>query len=170
MTHFTTIAKDLASPFLIGIGLIVMYQTSVGSWSRHIPNHDGISGTTTTTTTTTAINTAWYWVGESMVIFMFLFNSLAPPTSSSNMLALGGGIAIIGMLAAWWFRGKLWNYIILLGLELFVALFIAVSFPIFEMILEAIVNDKLKKVGDKVRAQHAYMERYYAATRRKEKD
>jgi hypothetical protein len=73
-------------------------------------------------------------------------------------------------LAAWWFRGTLWNYIILLGLELFVALFIAVSFPIFEMILEAIVNDKLKKVGDKVRAQHAYMERYYAATRRKEKD
>ncbi|MGK3739078.1 MAG: hypothetical protein ACI90V_005925, partial [Bacillariaceae sp.] len=57
--------------------------------------------------------------------------------------------------------GKFWNYAIVIGLEIFVAIFIAVSFPVFEMILEAILNDKLKKVGEKIRAQHKCMERYY---------
>jgi hypothetical protein len=157
--------KDLASPLIIGSGLILMYQTSVGSWSS----------SSITTTTKTTINTGWYWVGESMVIFMFLYNSLAPPPSSSssnNTRMVVGGVAGGSMLAALWFRGKFWNYIIVLALEVFVALFIAMSFPIFEMILEAILNDKLKKVGDKVRAQHAYMERYYNnnPTKRKEKE
>ena len=68
---------------------------------------------------------------------------------------------IFAILSALWFRGKFWNYLIVMGLELFLAIFIAVSFPVFEMILEAILNDKLKKVGDKIRAQHKAMELYY---------
>jgi hypothetical protein len=64
-------------------------------------------------------------------------------------------------LSALWFRGKVWNYLVVIGLEVFFAIFIAVSFPVFEMILDAILNDKLKKVGDKIRAQHRVMERYY---------
>jgi hypothetical protein len=174
----TTTIKDLASPLMIGTGLILMYQTSVGSWSHSsVLIQDGGSSPTITT-----INSGWYWVGESMVIFMFVWNSLTPPSTSSTnnrFMVVVAGVAVLSMLAALWFRGKFWNYIIVLGLEIMLALFIAVSFPIFEMILEAIVDDKLKKVGDKVRAQHAYMEKYYTTittttttttAKRKEKD
>ncbi|KAG7344755.1 heat shock protein DnaJ domain protein [Nitzschia inconspicua] len=156
--------RDLASPFLIGTGLLLMYQASVGSWSRSVVEQDT---TTNPATTTTSIHFWWYWIGESMVIFMFTHNSLGP--SQQAIPAVVVGVAIFGVLAALWFRGKFWNYVIVLLLEVFMALFIAVSFPVFEMILEAILNDKLKRVGDKVRAQYAYMERYYA-NRRKEKD
>jgi hypothetical protein len=157
--------RDLASPFLIGTGLIVMYLASVGSWSRVVV--DAVE--TGNNTTTTAISFWWYWLGETLVIFMFTYNSLNP--SYQAMPTVVGGVAVFGILAALWFRGKFWNYVMVLGLELFVALFIAVSFPVFEMLLEAVLNDKLKKVGDKVRAQHQYMEKYYSTTtRRKEKD
>ena len=149
--------RDYLSPFMIGTGLIIMYQASSGSWSNVVITETGDDATETTTTTT--INWLLYWMGESMVIFMFTFNSLGL-TQQRNIL-ITGAVAVFAILAALWFRGKFWNYVIVIGLELFMALFIALSFPIFEMILEAILNDKLKKVGDKVRQQHAYMEKYY---------
>ena len=95
-----------------------------------------------------------------MTIFMFTYNSIESKPSLSNPILLGA-IGIFGVLAALWFRGKFWNYLVVVGLEIFFAIFIAVSFPVFEMILEAILADKLKKVGDKIRAQHKVMERYY---------
>ena len=48
-------------------------------------------------------------------------------------------------------------------LEAILTFFVAVAFPVMELILEAILNEKLKKVGDKVRAHHDAVERYYAA-------
>ena len=138
---------ELASPFLIGIGMIIMYQASKGSWST--VSSDGTRSTSWLT----------YWLGESITIFMFTYNSLEskPSFSSSYLYA----ILVFGILSALWFRGRFRNYLIVIGLEIFFAIFIAVSFPVFEMILEAILNDKLKKVGDKIRAQHKVMERYY---------
>jgi len=137
---------DVLSPFLIGTGLILMYQSS--SWSDN--GEDG-----------TGSSKYWllYWIGESLVIFMFTYNSLGAQQLASSFAVMG--IGAFGLLAALWFRGKFWNYVMVIGLELFLALFITISFPVFEMILEAILNDKLKKVGDKVRAHHEYMERYY---------
>ena len=88
---------------------------------------------------------------------MFTYNSMEVKPSLSNPLYFGS-IMIFGILSALWFRGRFWNYLIVMGLELFLAIFIAVSFPVFEMILEAILNDKLKKVGDKIRAQHKAMD------------
>lgn len=165
-TSPATSSHDFLSPFLIGTGLIIMYQASSGSWSHSevVESADG------TSEVTTSVNWLLYWVGETMVIFMFTYNSLLP-TQQQNIL-IKMAVAIFALLVALWFRGRFWNYIIVIGLELFLALFIAVSFPIFEMILEAILNDKLKKVGDKVRAQHAYMERYYQqqAAKKKQKD
>lgn len=125
-----------------------MYQSSSGSWSN--TSEDG----------TKSNHWLLYWLGESILIFMFTYNSIAEKPSSSNPIYLGA-ILVFGILAALWFRGKFWNYVIVIGLEIFLAIFIAVSFPVFEMILEAILNDKLKKVGDKIRAQHKCMERYY---------
>lgn len=157
---------DFLSPFVIGTGLIIMYQASSGSWSHAEEVVDGDE------TTTTLSNNFWlYWIGETMVIFMFIYNSLLP-TQQQNIL-VKAAVTVFSLLTALWFRGKFWNYVIVIGFELFLALFIAVSFPIFEMILEAILNDKLKKVGDKVRAQHAYMERHYqqqVASKKKQKD
>ena len=139
---------ELFSPLFIGIGMIIMYQASSGSWGTI--SSDGTQ------------STHWlsYWLGESITIFMFTYNSMEVKPSLSNPIYLGS-ILIFGILSALWFRGKFWNYLVVIGLEIFLAIFIAVTFPVFEMILEAIVNDKLKKVGDKIRAQHKVMERYY---------
>ena len=133
---------------MIGIGMIIMYQASSGGWSTVAA--DG----------TQSNHFLLYWLGESMTIFMFTHNSLESKPSLSNPIYLGS-ILIFGILAALWFRGKFKTYGIVIGLEIFFAIFIAVSFPVFEMILEAILADKLKKVGDKIRAQHKAMERYY---------
>ncbi|VEU35143.1 unnamed protein product [Pseudo-nitzschia multistriata] len=139
---------ELMSPFVIGIGMIIMYQASSGSWSSI--SEDG----------TKKIHWLLYWLGESITIFMFTYNSMEVKPSMSSPIYLGA-IGLFGILAALWFRGKFWNYAIVIGLEIFLAIFIALAFPVFEMILEAILNDKLKKVGDKIRAQHKCMERYY---------
>ena len=93
---------------------------------------------------------------------MFTLNSLGVPNKTVPIIA---AVGVFSALAALWFRGKFWNYAIVIGLELFLAVFIALAFPIMEMVLEAILNDKLKKVGDKVRAHHAQMERYYQSKR-----
>lgn len=128
--------------------MIIMYQAASGSWSTI--DADGNQAT----------HFLLYWLGESITIFMFTYNSMENKPSLANPLYLGLTM-IFGSLAALWFRGRFKNYLIVLGLEAFFAIFIAVSFPIFEMILEAILADKLKKVGDKIRAQHKAMERYY---------
>mmetsp|Transcript_9513 Transcript_9513/g.23092 ORF Transcript_9513/g.23092 Transcript_9513/m.23092 type:complete len:332 (-) Transcript_9513:81-1076(-) len=137
---------ELMSPMVIGIGMVIMYQASSGSWST--VEEDG----------TQTKHWLLYWLGESVTIFMFTYNSMEGKPSSALYM---GAIFMFGVLAALWFRGKFKNYAIVLGLEVFVAIFISLSFPIFEMILEAILNEKLKKVGEKIRSQHRLMERYY---------
>lgn len=129
---------EVLSPLAIGAGLIVMNQ------SYHA---DG-----------------WFifWVGESIVIGIFTFNSMAGIQKTPPVYL---GIAFFSVLAALWFRGKFWNYAIVLGLELFLAIFIAMAFPIMEMVLEAVLNDKLRRVGDKVRAHHQHLEQYYNSKR-----
>mmetsp|Transcript_15739 Transcript_15739/g.35879 ORF Transcript_15739/g.35879 Transcript_15739/m.35879 type:complete len:314 (+) Transcript_15739:3-944(+) len=136
------------SPLVISIGVLIMYQASSGSWSA--VSEDGVQ------------SNHWllYWLGESITIFAFTFNSVEEKPTFAEPLYLGG-LVVFGILSALWFRGKFWNYAIVIGLEIFFSIFIAVSFPVFEMILEAILNDKLKKVGEKIRAQHKVMERYY---------
>ena len=129
---------DMTGPFILSSGLLLMY--SACSWS------DGVDGFFR------------YWMGESIIIAMFSLNSLPP-----NLKTPPVGVAIIvaAILLALWFRGRFWNYGIVIGLELFLALFIALAFPVMEMLLEAILQEKLKKVGDMVRTHHAQMERYY---------
>ena len=130
---------DMLSPFMIGTGLILMYQSPNSFWL--------------------------FWIGESFVIGMFTVNSLNMVTLYNHAAIIYISISIFSLLAALWFRGKFWNYAIVIGLELFLAIFIAVAFPIMEMVLEAILNDKLRKVGDKLRQQHIQMEKYYSSKR-----
>ena len=105
--------------------------------------------------------TIWFWMGEALVLGGFTFNSVGMqlPRTKFTMTALG----VFAVLMSLWFRGKIWNYLLVVGLEGFAALFVALAFPVFEFMLEAIMNEKLKKVGDKVRAHHAVLEKHYEA-------
>jgi hypothetical protein len=125
---------ELTSPFVLGAGVILMY---------HSYNSDG-----------------WFvfWVGESLTISIFTLNSLSGVPKTTPVFA---AVFLVSAMCALLLRGKFWNYAIVLGLELFFAIFIALAFPVFEMLLEAILNEKLKKVGEKVRAHHQHLERYY---------
>lgn len=132
---------EILSPFLIGTGLMLMHKSAAEHGSGFL-----------------------YWLGESLVVGMFTYNSIGP-TAVVPPAVLAGGIGIFSALCALWFRGKFWNYAIVIGFELFLAIFIAMAFPIMEMVLEAVINDKLKKVGEKVRAHHEHLEKYYSSKR-----
>lgn len=103
----------------------------------------------------------WFWFGEAAVLGGFAFNSLSSQLPRTWVSLTG--LATAALLLALWFRGRVWNYGLVIGLETFLALTVALAFPIFEFILEAILNEKLRKVGDKVRAHHAALERHYQA-------
>lgn len=125
---------DVLSPIIISFGLLLMHQQA--EWSR------------------------WFWLGETIVIAIFTYNSVtAIPKTGPVMIA----IVVFATLAALWFRGSWKNYAIAIGLEAIIAVLVALAFPVVEFVLEAILNDKLRKVGDKVRAHHKVIEKYYEA-------
>jgi hypothetical protein len=139
-----TSSYDMLSPFLIANGLLLMHQSA---YNRESPSF-------------------WtYWLGESLVIGMFVVNSMNWTSMFGQPLLMYAAIATFSILTALWFRGKFWNYFLVIALELFLAIFIALAFPVMEMVLEAILNDKLKKVGDKLRHHHLRMEEYYTSKR-----
>jgi hypothetical protein len=150
---------DTLPPLLIAVGLLCMYKGR--QQLLLVP-----AGATTDAIAKAALSgptpPSWTWLfffGEALVIGMFTFNSIS---FAKSPLVLGV-LAVFSCLAALWFRGQLWNYVIVLVLEGFAALFVALAFPVMELILEAVLNEKLKKVGDKVRAHHRQLEAYYAA-------
>mmetsp|Transcript_22708 Transcript_22708/g.37575 ORF Transcript_22708/g.37575 Transcript_22708/m.37575 type:complete len:329 (-) Transcript_22708:157-1143(-) len=125
---------DMMSPLMIGIGLILMHRgrTPEDPWS-------------------------WtFWAGEILVMIMFLWNSV--PQKTPIMAAL---TAVVSILLTLWLRGNPWKYATVLGLEVFVAIVAALAFPIMEMILEQILNEKMRRVGEKVRAHSERLESYY---------
>ena len=63
-----------------------------------------------------------------------------------------------------WLAGKMWRYLTVVGLEVLAAIVCALAFPVMELIVEQIVTEKLKKVGEKVRQQHERMQSYHTAT------
>ena len=116
--------------------------------------------------TTSATGRTWttqYWIGEGLVVAMFIYNSLSGVTivQSLKPMIVWSVIGILSALIALWFRGNVWNYIIVLVIIGIVALLVAMAFPIMELIVEAILNEKLRKVGDKVRHHHQVLHTYY---------
>jgi hypothetical protein len=149
--------SQIIPPLSIAVGLIIMYQALNGNVAAESMLDGGTAATTTTTT-----NWVLYWLGESMVVCVFIYNTVPMDQFSQTLhRPIVGVIVVVGVLASLWFRGKFWNYVLVICLEGLLALFIAVAFPIFEMLLEAVVNEKLKKVGEKVRQHHYHMESYY---------
>ena len=54
-------------------------------------------------------------------------------------------------------KGRFWRYLTLLGFQAVLALLVVLVFPIMEMVLESIVDEKMRKVGEKIRAHDARM-------------
>lgn len=100
-----------------------------------------------------------------MVLGTFMWNSVAGTVPGSPITI--GAIGFISSIAALWFRGKFWNYVIVLAFEGLLILVVVMAFPVIEMLLETILNEKLRKVGDKVRAHQKQLEAYYANKRDK---
>jgi hypothetical protein len=87
---------------------------------------------------------------------MFLYNSV--PQKSPIIVTI---TAVVSFLLALWLRGNPWKYLTLVGLEVFVAVVAALAFPVMEMILEQILNEKMRRVGEKLRAHSERLEAYY---------
>lgn len=133
-------------PIAIFLGLVAM------RWGRREVEEDGSTG-----------GSEWtllFWLGEATVIASFTYNSCSSLPKTPILI---GGISTFAAVASLWFRGRLWNYLLVIGLEVFLAIFVALSFPVIEMILDSILNEKLKKVGDKVRVHHEILEVHYKA-------
>lgn len=132
-----TTMTDVLNPFLIALGLILMRRgrDEDQEWSR------------------------LFWLGEAMVITLFTLNSTE--SIPRNVVGIGAVSVVAGLLALW-FRGKFWNYAMIIVFQACIAIFVALAFPVMEMLLESILNEKLKRVGEKIRAHHRQMEKHYA--------
>jgi DnaJ domain len=137
---------DVASPILISAGLWAMHTGRISSYSGAGALRNW------------SMTTWWFWLGEALVIGVFTYNS-ASILPKTRLVMIG--IAVFSALAALYLRGSVWNYATVVGLQVALALLVGVAFPFVEMILDAILNEKLKRVGDRVRAHHEVVEAYY---------
>jgi hypothetical protein len=152
---------DVISPTIIGIGLMIMY------FGRYYPETAKITSESETSSDESSENQifwSWtFWSGEALVMTMFALNTVTGKENSvlKPSLPLGFGFYVLCMLACLWLRGKTWRYVTVLGMEVGLALLAVLVFPVMEMILEEIMNEKLRKVGDKVRLYSKAMEQSY---------
>jgi hypothetical protein len=104
-----------------------------------------------------------FWIGEGLVTAMFIYNSLSGMAiiQSLKPTIVWTAITILSALIALWFRGSFWNYIIVIVIIAITALLVAMAFPIMELIVETILNEKLRKIGEKVRHHHQVLHTYY---------
>ena len=129
---------DVLPPLFIALGLVLMYagrRNDTADWTWR------------------------FWLGETTVIALFTLNSVE--ALPRNVLGIGA-VSIVAGLCALWFRGKFWNYTMVICFEVFMALFVALAFPVMEMVLETVLKNFQQKVGEKIRAYHRQMEKHYA--------
>ena len=109
----------------------------------------GIAGDSTTSEITETTYLDWSWTflfGEMLVMTCFIANSFEK--RSPGFLGL---LVAVCFFLSLWLRGKFWRYATLLGFEGVIALLVVLAFPVMEMILESIVEEKMRKVGEKIR-------------------
>jgi len=134
--NFIAGKMEVASPLLIGLGLVLMY---IG---RNVDSDIYWSFS--------------FWLGESTVLAMFIYNSI--PNKMKEKTASLIGFTFISVIVSLFMKGKFWRYICVISIELGLALVSLLVFPIMEMIIEEIMNEKLKKIGEKVRSHAKRME------------
>eukprot|EP00804_Cyclotella_cryptica_P007505 CCRYP_010610-RB/>CCRYP_010610-RB protein AED:0.38 eAED:0.38 QI:198/1/1/1/1/1/2/1266/404 len=154
--------KDVFSPLIIAFGVFCMYRGrrflifpdavggegidngSVGDSTTNITSNDALKSVT-------YLSWSWtFWFGETVVMTCFLSNSFEKR---------GPGLVVVftvcSLFLSLWLRGKFWRYATLLGFQGVIALLVVMAFPIMEMVLEEIVQEKMRKVGEKIRAHDA---------------
>ena len=140
--------RDVSVPLLIAVGVYFMFRGR-----RSLVESDDHNGDEEEEEEGEVRYHSWtwtFWLGETLVMTLFLANSFEK--RSPALLALfttGSG------LFALWLRGHFWRYATLLGFQGVIALLVVLAFPIMEMILEQIVEEKMRKVGEKIRAHDA---------------
>jgi len=144
--------KDVGVPLLIAVGVFSMFRGRRFVMENDTSGEDNqVVGDSTTVQETIYHSWTWtFWFGETLVMTLFLANSFEK--RSPALLAL---FTTISGIFALWLRGQFWRYATLLGFQGVIALLVVLAFPIMEMILEQIVEEKMKKVGEKIRAHDA---------------
>jgi len=93
-----------------------------------------------------------FWLGESLTMAMFLYNGLALTSPASI-----AGIAVLSSVFCLILGGRFWRYAIAVACQVVLAILAVLIFPVLEMILEEIMNEKLRKIGEKIRAHSKRM-------------
>lgn len=150
--------KDVFPPLIIAFGVFCMYRgrrflipdvveeannVVVGD-SSNATNNDQMSSVTYASWSWT------FWLGETMVMTSFMSNSF-----EKRSLPLVVAFTVVSLLLSLWLRGQFWRYATLLGFQGAIALLVVMAFPVMEMVLEEIVQEKMRKVGEKIRAHDA---------------
>lgn len=97
-----------------------------------------------------------FWLGEAAVMTFFFLNSM-PSYSGASAVAFSIGSVFLTLIL----RGKIWRYALIVCIEAGLAFIAVLAFPIMEMIFEEIMNEKLRKIGEKIRAQSKHVEKLY---------
>mmetsp|Transcript_13662 Transcript_13662/g.26097 ORF Transcript_13662/g.26097 Transcript_13662/m.26097 type:complete len:437 (+) Transcript_13662:150-1460(+) len=153
--------KDVISPMVIALGIFAMYRgrrfIAGASTTNDAGADSAVAGDSTTDAVTESViqYVEWTWTflfGETLVMISFISNSFEnQPTA---LLAVFSAISFVLSL---WLRGRFWRYATILGFEGIIAILVVMAFPIMEMILESIVDEKMRKVGEKIRAHDIRM-------------
>mmetsp|Transcript_30493 Transcript_30493/g.64791 ORF Transcript_30493/g.64791 Transcript_30493/m.64791 type:complete len:427 (-) Transcript_30493:192-1472(-) len=151
--------KDALSPLVIALGIFLMYRGRriVIELPAPAGNVDSaMAGDSAVDATQNEIQYAeWSWTflaGETVVMSSFLSNSFENQPTALLLL-----FSVLSLLMSLWLRGRFWRYATLLGFEGVIALLVVLAFPIMEMILESIVEEKMRKVGEKIRSHDVRM-------------
>ena len=118
---------------LLGVGLYVMHRAGHEEW------------------------TIKFWMGESLVLLLLMINYSSDEVDE-RPLAMFIVSAILAPILTYIIGARFWRYSMIIGIELVIGLCALVIFPILEVMIEQIVNEKLQKVGEKVRAHVKRME------------
>jgi hypothetical protein len=129
---------DALQPFLMGTAVYLMYygrrRSAESTWSFY------------------------FWAGEALVAFYVMKSSLPTNHNAPNIILLSSACGVVAGVATLLLRGRFWRYACLMGGQATCALMCVLVFPILEMILEEIMKEKLRKIGDKIRAHSKRME------------
>ena len=152
------IMKDMLSPLIIAFGVFCMYRGRRFLTNVAMGAADNVAvGDSTNATNNDSVQSEMYaswswtfWFGETIVMTCFLANSF-----EKRNPALTAAFSVVSLLLSLWLRGKFWRYATLLGFQGAIAVLVVMAFPVMEMVLEEIVQEKMRKVGEKIRAHDA---------------
>ncbi|KAL9184040.1 hypothetical protein ACHAXT_002126 [Thalassiosira profunda] len=140
--------KDVLSPLVIALGILCMYRGRRFVVAAAGDAASGVAGDSTAQSEgETYLDWSWtFHFGEVMVMTCFIANSF-----EKRSVPLTVVYAVVSFLLSLFLGGRFWRYLTMLGFEGVIALLVVLAFPIMEMILESIVEEKMRKVGEKIR-------------------